>query len=275
LNLLVRVENRLVLSIVEKADGQGTLELAAAGLVQDPALQPSPQHVQFCFAHGPLQAQQEAIVEVRWVIDAVFIKNERVGERADLQQAVPIGGVSRQAGNFQTKHDAGFAQAHFRDQLLKSFPIDSRSPGLPEITINDDDSLYRPAQRYGVLAETVLPLGALGVFKHLAERRLADVEIGVSFEVSGIDFLMGDAGHRASCCRQRIMPASSVVISDRMSAGIVSSTRGWELVTGSTGRAHSDQACIQAVIPRRRKSARPKPSPPWVGRRMASRRSRS
>src|SRR5208282_517595 len=91
-----------------------------------------------------------------------------------------------------------------------------------------------------------------------AERRLADVEIGVPLDVSGIDFLMCGTCHEvASCCRQRIMPASSAVICVRVSAGIVASTRGWGRVLGSTRLAHSDQACIQAVIPRRRKSAKP------------------
>ena len=47
---------------------------------------------------------------------------------------------------------------------------------------------------------------------------------------------------------------------------------GSELGLGSLQGAHSDQACIQAVIPRRRKSARPKPSPWWAAAAMASRR---
>jgi formate hydrogenlyase transcriptional activator len=46
-----------------------------------------------------IETQQETIIEVRWIIHAVFIENERVGQSADLQQPVPVGGVSRQAGN--------------------------------------------------------------------------------------------------------------------------------------------------------------------------------
>jgi hypothetical protein len=37
------------------------------------------------FAHRALKSQQEAIIEVRRIIDAIFIEDERVGESADFQ----------------------------------------------------------------------------------------------------------------------------------------------------------------------------------------------
>src|SRR5277367_3763908 len=100
-----------------------------------------------------------------------------------------------------------------------------------------------------MLAETVLPLGTLGIFKNLAQRRLADVEIGVSLEMPGIHLLVCGACHEvASCCRQRIMLASKVVICGRTSPGMVSLISGSERGLGSLWGAHSDQACIQVVI---------------------------
>jgi hypothetical protein len=176
--------------------------------------------------------------------------------------------------NFQAQHDACFAQADFGNQLLKPFPIHSRGAGLPEIGVDDDDVLHGPAQGDGMLAQTVLSLGAFGIFKNLTKRRLAHIKISVSLEVSGIHFLVCGACHEvASCCRQRIMLASNVVIFGRTSPGMVSSTPGRERELGSLWGAHSDQACIQAVIPRRTKSAQPKPSPRWATVAMASRRS--
>ena len=78
-----------------------------------------------------------------------------------------------------------------------------------------------------MLAQTILTLGALGIFKHLPERRLTNVEISVAFEVPGVHFLMCRTCHElASCCKQRIIPASNAVICDRMSAGIVLSRLG-------------------------------------------------
>ena len=57
------------------------------------------------------------------------------------------------------------------------------------------------------------------------------------------------------------MLASRVVICERTPWGSASLAPAGACVSGSTVPAHSDQACIHAVIPRRRKSANPKPSP--------------
>ena len=38
----------------------------------------------------PFETEQQAVVEVTGVVQAVLVENERVGQRADLQQAVPI-----------------------------------------------------------------------------------------------------------------------------------------------------------------------------------------
>src|SRR5215467_7483064 len=125
-----------------------------------------------------------------------------------------------------------------------------------------------------MLAQSVLPLGAFGIFQHLAQRGLTDVKIGVSLQVPGVHFLVRDVCHAvASWCRERIMPASRLVSCARISTGMVSLPPDTERVSGSTLPAHSDQACIQAVIPRRRKRARPKPWPPELDLPMASRRS--
>jgi hypothetical protein len=75
-----------------------------------------------------------------------------------------------------------------------------------------------------MLAQPILPLGAFGVFEDLAKSGLADVKIGVSLQVACVHFLVCHACHGiASCCRERMMLASSVVICERMSTGIASS----------------------------------------------------
>jgi hypothetical protein len=57
----------------------------------------------------------------------------------------------------------------------------------------------------------------------LAKGGLADVKISVSLQMAGIHFLVCDACHGiASCCSERIMPASRVAICERLSTGIVS-----------------------------------------------------
>ena len=43
-----------------------------------------------------IQPQEEAVVEMGGIIDAVLIEDQCIGERTDLQQSVPVSRVSRQ-----------------------------------------------------------------------------------------------------------------------------------------------------------------------------------
>ena len=86
------VQHRLIASVIEKADGQGTLQLRPRrALFKIPPCRRARDHMQFRFAHGSFETQQETIIEVRWIIHAVFVENERVGQSADL----PTAGASR------------------------------------------------------------------------------------------------------------------------------------------------------------------------------------
>ena len=123
LHLGVRIEDDTILRVMHKADGHHLLEFAAAGAAQDAAPQARLEHMQFRFAHRALQAQQQAIVEVRRIVQAIFIEDERVGERAQLKQPMPIGGVARQARDFQTQDDAGATQTDFGHQTLEAFAV--------------------------------------------------------------------------------------------------------------------------------------------------------
>ena len=104
---------------MDEADRQGQRELAAARLVEDAAAQARAQHVQLRLAHRALEAEQQPVVEVRRVVDAVLVQDERVGQRADLQQSVPVGGVACEAGNLQAEHDTCAPHPDLGDQLLE------------------------------------------------------------------------------------------------------------------------------------------------------------
>jgi hypothetical protein len=72
---LVRIENRVVLVIIRQDDGQGHLQLPAARSVQHTALQAGMQYVKFCLTHGSLETQEQAVIEMAGIIDAVFIED--------------------------------------------------------------------------------------------------------------------------------------------------------------------------------------------------------
>jgi len=52
--------------------------------------------VQFGFRHGALETEDEAVVEVARVIQAVGVGDQRSGERTEVEQAVPVGIVARE-----------------------------------------------------------------------------------------------------------------------------------------------------------------------------------
>ena len=74
------------------------------------------------------------------------------------------------------------AHTNLGHEFLKTFAIDRGSAGMPQIAIDDDNALGRPAKRDGSLPQRVLTLGALRVFQYLPWRGLADVKIGVALQ---------------------------------------------------------------------------------------------
>jgi hypothetical protein len=68
LDLRIRIEDGPILSVAHKADGNHLLELASPGTAQNATSQSRLEHMQFRLAHCALQAQEEAIVEVRRII---------------------------------------------------------------------------------------------------------------------------------------------------------------------------------------------------------------
>ena len=191
LDLLVGIEHHPPAGIVDQAHRQAAAQLAAARLVQEPAAQARPQHMQLRLAHRSLEAEQQPVVEVRRVVDPVLVQDQRVGQRADLEQPVPVGRVARQPRDLQPQHDPGAAQPDLGHQPLKAGAVHRRGPRLAEIRVDHDDALPRPAEGHGALAQRVLTLSALGVLDHLPHRRLPHVQVRLALEVTD-----GDLGVR-------------------------------------------------------------------------------
>ncbi len=95
--------------------------------------------MQLGLAHRALQAEQQPVVEVAGVVEAVLIQDEGVGEGADLQQAVPVRGVARQAQDLEAEHHAHLAQSDGGDQALEALAVavgarESESPRSQSMT---------------------------------------------------------------------------------------------------------------------------------------------
>ena len=114
LHALVGVEHDPARGIGDEPDRQLHLELATARLGPQAAQEAGLEHVQLGLAHRALQAQQQAVVEVGRVVEPVLVADERVGEGADLEQAMPVGGAAGEAADLQAEHDPDLAQARPR-----------------------------------------------------------------------------------------------------------------------------------------------------------------
>ncbi|HEX6527114.1 MAG TPA: hypothetical protein VF070_44940, partial [Streptosporangiaceae bacterium] len=69
----VGVEDDVPGGVVDQADRQRHDELAAAGLGQLPAAQPGPDEMELCLADLPFHPQNQAVVKIPRVIQAVFV----------------------------------------------------------------------------------------------------------------------------------------------------------------------------------------------------------
>jgi len=139
----------------------------ALGLGQLTADEAGAQDVELGLAHRPFQAEQQPVVEVHRVVEAVLVENEGVGQGADLEQPVPVGRAASQTGDLQAEHDPDLAHSDRGDQLLEPLAV-TVGTRLAQVAVDDHDSVQRPAQGDRPLAQRVLALGALGVLEDLA-----------------------------------------------------------------------------------------------------------
>ena len=90
----------MIFVVVDEPNRRPYPQFATLGLIQNATLQPRTEYVQLGFAHSSLQPEQQAIIELGRIIDTVFVQNERIGEGTDLQQPMPIDGVTCQSRDF-------------------------------------------------------------------------------------------------------------------------------------------------------------------------------
>jgi hypothetical protein len=107
---------------------------------------PSTQDVQFGLAHRTFEAEQEPVVELGGMVDAVGVADEGVGEAAKIEEPIPIGIVASQTGDFESEHDADVPEADFRSQTREAASFDRARPGKAEIFVDDSDLLGRPSE---------------------------------------------------------------------------------------------------------------------------------
>ena len=128
------------------------------------------------------------------VVDPVGVGDQRVSQRAQIQQLVPVGVPSREPRDLDPEHDPDPAQADVSDQPLEAVAPIGALPRAAEVGVDDYHLAGVPAERDRPLAQLVLALQALGVVLDLRHRRLAHVYVCLALQVLTLDL-----AHCSSC----------------------------------------------------------------------------
>ena len=173
---------------LDVADRDGEEEFAAARLLLQGFQRALAEQRQLHLAHRALHAEQQPIVRVARIVDAVLVDDQRADQAAELQQRVPVAAVAGEPRGLDRDHGADPALADRGEQLLEARPGDAGA-GAAEIVVDHLDG--GPAQRAGAIGKAILPAPALVIVEHLVGGRLADVDEGAAGQV-----LRRDLGHR-------------------------------------------------------------------------------
>src|SRR5262249_45036966 len=118
---LIRMEQDFtILFSPDHAHRQAAAQFSASSLVANASVQAGPNDVELGFTHRALESQQQSIVEQRRMINAIVVANKSIGDAAELQQAIPIRVVPREARNFQSEHDADVSQGDFAGEAREA-----------------------------------------------------------------------------------------------------------------------------------------------------------
>ena len=123
--------------------------------------------MQLGLRHGALKPQHESVIEIGRVIDAVSVGDQRVGDRAQIQQLVPVGVVAGQPRHLDAQHDPDLAQPDVGDQLLEPEPPIGLRPGAAQVGVDHHHLVRGPAQRDRAFTQFVLAGKGFGVLHHL------------------------------------------------------------------------------------------------------------
>src|SRR5262245_32000364 len=113
-----------ILLAPDEAYGKAAAQFTARCLVADAAEQARAQDMQLGLAHGALETKQQSIVEQGRMIDAVGIADERVGKATEIKQAIPVGVVASETGDFEAEYDADVSERDFGSEASEASAFD-------------------------------------------------------------------------------------------------------------------------------------------------------
>ena len=102
--------------------------------------------MKFCLRHCPLQPKQKSVVKMRGIVHAIFIEDERLGERTNLEQSMPIARLTREARHLQSHDQAHATQPHIGHEPLEAVTLGRRGARQSLILIDHLNPIRGPPE---------------------------------------------------------------------------------------------------------------------------------
>src|SRR5262249_19443582 len=120
LDLLVRITDGFPGGQLDIPAGEVEKQRAPFGLVQPVAFQSIMHENQLIFTNGSLKAQDETVLGVTRVIDAVLVRQQRSEDGTHLHEMMPILVVAGHAAHLDPQDQADMIQGNFGQDAVKS-----------------------------------------------------------------------------------------------------------------------------------------------------------
>src|SRR5690348_4896048 len=100
------------------------------------------------------------------MIDAIIVADEGISDATQLQQAIPVRIVSRQARDLQSEYDSHVSQRNLTGEAREAGTFVDAGAGQAEVFVNYDHLRFGPAQLTGPLGQSVLASSGLTMMLH-------------------------------------------------------------------------------------------------------------
>jgi hypothetical protein len=136
----------------------------------------SPQGVQLQFGDQALLTKDKAPVGCARVIDAVLVADEAATIATQIKQLIPVGAVAYQARDIVGEEDTDLVAVDQSNQFLETSAASRDATGAAEVSVDDADTIWGPAQGVGSVHELILEFKTLLVGNGRVGGRLADID---------------------------------------------------------------------------------------------------
>src|SRR5262249_5647001 len=123
----------------DEPDGDFPHNMAALDFGFKGLARPLTHEAQLIFGHGALHPEDYPVIELARIIDAIIINEQRLRQRTQINQMMPVPIVTGQPGRFQGEDGSDTPCTHGCQQLAKARALVASGPTPAHILINHDD----------------------------------------------------------------------------------------------------------------------------------------